>query len=360
MGDTLSVDASNGEEAIPSDAVLISQLIQMVSQRPQQRLLLPDLDALMPGAVRQRARDQGGLRYWLLKYPSLFTVSDTAGGTEAVSLVKGGALQGSQTPCTPSVETPQPKCLNDFNSPSKSSPDREGGAGFDEEVDGHAALQLRGMPYKATAEDVQAFLGHNSEFMCAESPIYLMLNRDGRPSGFARVTMQSPEAARRCRDELHLKAMDDRYVEVFIYSDRPSRGRQRRGPQEEETPEKTVRTLPQEAAGITRIQVVSECRTQMADSKRRRLMLSMLGEALSPGVRSYLKHMYQGLKNFLAEFPNEFSVDGCKGCEYVTYTPQSIQLFDAIADGIAGTGVTTPPECAPCPAIQPIARTLFT
>jgi RNA recognition motif-containing protein len=351
MGETLSVQdgacTSNGEP-VPSDAVLIAQLIQLVSQRPQQHLLLPDLDALLPGSVRQRARDQGGLRCWLLKYPTVFTMSDT--GIGAVSLTNNGALQSA---AYSAVETPT---RNDFDSPGKSSPDRDGGAGFDEEIDGHAALQLRGLPYKATAEDVHAFLDGHAAHLCSENPIYLMLNRDGRPSGFARVTLVSPEAARRCRDELHLKAMDDRYVEVFIYSERPSRGRQRRGPQEEETPEKTVRTLPPEAAGITRVQVVRECRTQMADVKRRRLMLSMLGEALSAGVRSYLKHMYQGLKNFLAEFPNEFSVDGGKGCEYVTYTP--IQLFDAI-DGL-GPGAASP-ELGPCPppATQPIARTLF-
>merc|ERR1719183_3462886 len=77
------------------------------------------------------------------------------------------------------------------------------------------------------------FLGPHAANLSGEVPIFLVLNRDGRPSGFARVLFMSPETARRCRDELHLRSMEDRYVEVFLYSERPTRGRQRRGVQEE-------------------------------------------------------------------------------------------------------------------------------
>jgi hypothetical protein len=69
----------------------------------------------------------------------------------------------------------------------------------------------------------------------------------------------------------------------------------------------------------------------------------MLGVALSQGARSYLKQMDQGLKHFLSQFPNEFSVDGGKGCEYVTYTPTQLSLSQAIDgfDGGAGELVAT-------------------
>ncbi|CAE7031275.1 cdk2 [Symbiodinium sp. CCMP2592] len=49
------------------------------------------------------------------------------------------------------------------------------------------------------------------------------------------------------------------------------------------------------------------------------LLLSMLGVALSPGSRLYLKKTDQGLKHFLAQHPQEFYVDGSKGREVITY-----------------------------------------
>jgi hypothetical protein len=179
-------------------------------------------------------------------------------------------------------------------------------------------------------EDIQGFLGeHAAHLVVDATPIQLVQNRDGRPSGFARVQFSTPEHAKKCVSDLHLRSMEDRYVEVFLYSERPSKGRQRRGGHEEGAPavsEAARLAAAVDASGVTRDQVVRECRAQMADIKKRRLLLSMLGVALSPGARSYLKQMDQGLKHFLTQFPNEFSVDGGKGCEYVTYTPTQLSL----------------------------------
>eukprot|EP00928_Gymnodinium_smaydae_P071284 TRINITY_DN54910_c0_g1_i1.p1 TRINITY_DN54910_c0_g1~~TRINITY_DN54910_c0_g1_i1.p1 ORF type:complete len:874 (-),score=184.99 TRINITY_DN54910_c0_g1_i1:441-2900(-) len=355
--------AQNGSAAsasVPSEGVLLSQLIQLLSQRPRHTLLLSDLAALLPGALRQRAEEQGGLNIWISRYPSLFTVSG-APGKEALTLILGSpaAVQSHTAAAVAAAAASQQAVAgNDANGGASGYEGwgdmahgdyggylndyggDEGGLGgdggnFDEDVDGLCALQLRGLPYKATAEDVRSFLGDHAEHLQqGENPIYLVLNRDGRPSGFARVTFETPEAAMRCRDDLHLRSMEDRYVEVFLYSERPSRGRQRRALQEEASPEtaRTASAIAAEAAGVTKDHVVRECRTQMADPKKRRLLLSMLGVALSSGARAYLKQMDQGLKHFLAQYPAEFSVEGGKGSEYVSYTP--IQLSEAI-DGLS-------------------------
>jgi RNA recognition motif-containing protein len=82
-----------------------------------------------------------------------------------------------------------------------------GNGGFDEDTDGQSALQLRGLPYKATPEDIRAFLGEHAAHLAGDVPIFLVLNRDGRPSGFARVSFATPEAATKCRDELHMAQM---------------------------------------------------------------------------------------------------------------------------------------------------------
>jgi len=50
------------------------------------------------------------------------------------------------------------------------------------------------------------------------------------------------------------------------------------------------------------------------------LLLSMLGIALSPTARAYLRKANLGFKHFLARFPNEFRVEGPKGCERVVWS----------------------------------------
>jgi len=394
MGEAVSVPEGASGDA--NEGVLLSQLIQLLSQRPRHQMLIADLSALLSASLRQRAKEQGGMRSWLERYGSLFVISGAA-GKEAVTLILGGnTAQQSVQPVTQALSTTeaapvcadasagmpitidQPHSLPDeCHVPGDNEQDAwdyaaayraavqdvvfneaahhdmveayedqmmhhgtmPGGAFFDEEQEGQNALQLRGLPYKATAEDIRDFLGpHVANLTAGENSIYMVLNRDGRPSGFARVLFVSPDAAKKCRDDLHLRSMDDRYVEVFLYSERPSRGRQRRGgPDEGVTPgalEGSAQAIAAMAAGVTKEMVVAECRAQMADPRRRRLLLSMLGVALSNGSRAYLKQMDQGLKLFLAQYPVEFSVEGSKGSEYVTYVPMN----EAIA-----VGGSTPP-----------------
>ena len=103
------------------------------------------------------------------------------------------------------------------------------GTGKDDLVDCQCSLQLRGLPYSATIEDIRTFLGEFASQLVEENPINRELNRDGRPTGFARVQFVSAEAARQCREGTHLRSLQDRYVEVFLYNDR-SRARHAAAP----------------------------------------------------------------------------------------------------------------------------------
>lgn len=329
--------------AAPNEGVLIAELIQMLSQRPRNSLLLSDLTALMPGPLRQRVKEIGGLTSWINRFPSLFQIVG-APGKELVVLVVGNpaaaqqAQQAQEAELQGEQENEMPR-LRPHAAPSVTEAEVAAGGGytaepemsrspyavFDEEVDGECAVQLRGLPYKATVEDIMQFLGEHTAHLAQEDAVYLVLNRDGRPSGFARVLFTSSEAAKRCRDEMHLRSMDDRYVEVFLFSERPSKGKKQRGEELVAVPgpDGVARNLfaAEAAAGVTKEQVVRECRAEMADPSKRKLLLSMLGVALSAGSRAYLKQIDQGLKNFLVQYPNEFSVEGGKGCEYVSYMP---------------------------------------
>merc|ERR1719223_895982 len=118
----------------------------------------------------------------------------------------------------------------------------------DEELN-QAAVQMRGLPYRATVKDIQDFLGVHAEGLKdRHSSVQLVLNRDGRPSGFARVQFSSPDVAKAARDDLHMRVMEiapagnatdaapdqepgqtvaalpeQRYVEIFLYSERPNK-----------------------------------------------------------------------------------------------------------------------------------------
>jgi len=105
----------------------------------------------------------------------------------------------------------------------------------------------------------------------------------------------------------------DRYVEIFLFSERPSKLRTKRT-----TPgDNTVN--PEEAQIVTKDEVLMECRKHMMMPGRAMLLLSMLGVALSAAAHAYLKKTEQGLKHFLSQFPKEFVIDGAKGSEHVKY-----------------------------------------
>jgi len=199
-------------------------------------------------------------------------------------------------------------------------------------------VQLRGLPYRATVADIRNFLGVHAQSLKDDNAIQLVLNRDGRPSGFARVQFNSATAAAAVRQELHLRVMElgsekgagnagnpggDRYVEVFLYSERPNKLRFKKTATSDTLQQGSGAEIEEdlEALGITKDEVIQQCREHMKAPGQGRLLLSMLGVALSHGARLYLKKTDQGLKHFLSQYPHEFTVDGAKGREMITYLP---------------------------------------
>lgn len=72
---------------------------------------------------------------------------------------------------------------------------------------------------------------------------------------------------------------------------------------------------------VTREQVRQEVEDYIKLAGRNRLLLSMLGVALSREARTFLKKIDQGLKACLVQYPHLFQVEGTKGCETVIYLP---------------------------------------
>ncbi|CAK9005179.1 unnamed protein product [Durusdinium trenchii] len=276
---------SRSEESEPvSDGVLLSQLIQLLHRRPKQSLPLADLKALLPNSLRKRAQDHGGLKMWIQQYHSLFEVVGEINKETVVLNISSSSdrpLQVDSPNSSEPQQEPDPAATPEHPQPisrrqEKQQQDAKNALLFDEDGQGHLAVQLRGLPYKATVEDIRNFLDTHVEHLHEENPIHLILNRDGRPSGFARVLFESQESARLARDELHLRGMEDRYVEVFLYPERPSKGRNRRL-------EEGEKPAMAEANGMTLDTVVNECRAEMAKPGKRKMLLSMLGVNLSAG-----------------------------------------------------------------------------
>lgn len=315
--------AASGDPADPQlyEPALLSQLVLLLGTRPRRSLLLSDLGALLPANLRQGVKEKGGLRSWLQKYPELFQVSGLPGKESVTLLILGGGSGpgGAEVNGMPAPVGPQHASVAELEATKKQ-----------EEEDNESAIQLRGLPYRATMQDVKNFLGHHTRNLKNDSnAVQLVLNRDGRPSGFGRCQFRTADQARRCRDELHMQVMEvsgggradrdrgDRYVEIFLYSERPNKLRFKKtafGGEYDHEAEQEI-----EALGVTKQKVLDECRQHMGMPGKSPLLLSMLGVALSPGSRLYLKKTDQGLKHFLAQHPQEFYVDGSKGREVITY-----------------------------------------
>ena len=179
-------------------------------------------------------------------------------------------------------------------------------------------VQLRGLPFSATIADIKRFLGdHTANLVAREPAIRLLLNRDGKPSGFAHLQFTCLQAAQRCREQLHWQLMGDRYVEVLAWNDRSAKARNRRAA-EVCALEACAPGLPEGPSFLEQERVLEECRDQMQAQGNSQLLLSMLGIALSPRARNYLRRTNGGLKHFLARHP-EFRVEGPKSGEKVLW-----------------------------------------
>lgn len=307
------------------EPALLSQLVQLLATRHGHSLLLSDLGALLPGPLRHGVKEKGGLRSWLQKYPQLFLVSGQPGKESVMCLAFKEGSVDSREDHMQSLVDQKVKIAREHELLTLKKKD--------DDEDNESAVQLRGLPYRATVSDVKLFLGEHLANVKDEGSVQLVLNRDGRPSGFARVQFKSPEMAKAARDDRHMRVMQvggtgaqteaqgasDRYVEMFLYSERPNKLRFKKLSGEgQENPDNEE---DMEALGITKETIVNECRVHMKCPGKGQLLLSMLGVALSPAARLFLKKSDQGLKHFLAQYPLEFSVDGAKGRECITYLP---------------------------------------
>jgi hypothetical protein len=112
--------------------------------------------------------------------------------------------------------------------------------------------------------------------------------------------------------------MDDRYVEVFIYSEWPKRTRSKKAPAMTGDNGLLNGELGDDVPCATKQEVLAECREGLRQQGANSMvLLSTLGALLSPEGRAFLRRTDQGLKHFLGQYPEEFVVEGAKGCEAV-------------------------------------------
>eukprot|EP00397_Hematodinium_sp_SG-2012_P001722 GEMP01001727.1.p1 GENE.GEMP01001727.1~~GEMP01001727.1.p1 ORF type:complete len:829 (+),score=206.74 GEMP01001727.1:165-2651(+) len=346
-----------GMEPPPSafENSLVRLFITILQSRPMQSLLLSDLGALMNMKLRHAIKEKGGLRTWIQRYPQHFVIRDQP-GKELVTLADprtdGEANELPTNAGKPWRRASRSSIDNDgtyhadyARNLCSNNNGREGrvenGVQFDDhEVDlgldrdsedeydaifeVQPILQLRGLPYRAQVDDIVDFLGDHVALLKkpTRNSIELVMQRDGRPSGFARVHFLTAQAARECRDRLHMQRMNERYVEIFLHNEPLSR-------RKNDGQNYSVHHMPdvhheKNADGTERdadAEVLRECIAYLKQQGKF-VLLSMLGVALSPQSREYLKENDQGLKQFLVNYP-ELCVEGSKGCEWVGFASDS-------------------------------------
>lgn len=81
----------------------------------------------------------------------------------------------------------------------------------------NSCLVLRGLPFSATECDLACFLEHCGVLgnLAPGRPIRLLLNPQGRLSGFAEVNMVGATEAVEARSAIHLQRLGTRYIEVL-------------------------------------------------------------------------------------------------------------------------------------------------
>ncbi|CAK9019705.1 unnamed protein product [Durusdinium trenchii] len=318
----------DGENAVPSDISILADLLQILGPYQSQGLPLTELHDKLPAHLAHLAGSIDVTRNWLQRYPQIIQLTGPKGEERVVlALAKAASPSSNQDkPEKPPQPAPgasvQPVPLAPTtgginNANARVEKDNGNAIMGDEDNSNPCSVQLRGLPFRASIEDVKGFLGDHAKYLNPEKKlnICLLSNRDGRPSGFARIFFVSPQAAYKCKDALHRKQMGDRYVEVLA-TDR-GKGRKKLTIDEKEPVPQAPLDAATEQAENER--VLSECREHLSAPGRSQTLLSMLGIALTDPARNYLRRANLGLKHFLARFPNEFRVEGPKGCEKVIW-----------------------------------------
>jgi len=350
LGDGSEGEASAQESKVPSESEILAKLVTHLSQCENHRTPLADIRARLPPHLQKLTEDTQAIVDWLGRFKGLIEIVGEPGNEEVVFLLggaskapSGGAPVGKpakpQGGAPAAAPRPAPSALvpvrGDVLHSQPVAIAYTGTDLADDEVLSACTVQLRGLPFRAQVNEIKAFLGDHVAFLSTKEPaIRLLLNRDGRPSGFARVQFTTPEAARACREALHKQVLGDRYVEVLACSDRAGKARHRRAVATEAQSENPCEVAGWSGGGelvldsateaVERERVLQECRDHMRTPGRQQLLLSMLGIALSPQARTYLRRLNLGLKHFLARFPHEFRVEGPKGCEQVYWCPNGM------------------------------------
>lgn len=76
-----------------------------------------------------------------------------------------------------------------------------------------ATLKMRGLPFKASTEEVLKFF---RGFSIVPETLQFGWDRYGRPSGEAWIAFQSPEEAQRALRERHRDYIGHRYIELSL------------------------------------------------------------------------------------------------------------------------------------------------
>lgn len=335
---------------MPTESEILARLVQNLGQLPGHSVTIAEVQERLPPSLRAVVKSTDDICRWLRRFPGLLDVQGPP-GQERVALTLG-RLAGNN-PATGPVNADAGQDGATLARPPAATGAAAVKAGSDEDAAiGPSSVQLRGLPFHATIADIRAFLGEHSNGLAAGS-IQLLLNRDGRPSGFARVQLASPQAAQACREALHRKQMGDRYVEVLACSER-AKGRQRRTTELVPDPSGSGGACDRASDIVEMERVLQECREHMCMPGRCQLLLSMLGIALSPASRAFLRRANLGLKHILIRSPHEFRIDGPKGCERVLWCGGLEAGVDVStyggAEAVMSPWVTGMPAggCSPC------------
>mmetsp|Transcript_58775 Transcript_58775/g.137216 ORF Transcript_58775/g.137216 Transcript_58775/m.137216 type:complete len:826 (+) Transcript_58775:177-2654(+) len=377
---------SNGaQQALPSEPDILAELVRYLGSSgscPIQGII-----ERLPERWREAAGEKEQIIRWLAKFQGLFAVEGPP-GEETVTLLLGNSSKPEKAAAAAAPQAQAPIGQNAPQAASKAL-NRTQTLGIDEvrptmleglpimpekedEVVNPASVQLRGLPFRATIADIKEFLGPHADMLApSETSIRMLLNRDQRPSGFARVQFASVEAAFAAREALHKKMIGDRYIEVLNCNERDRKAR--RGPlrgvgDDGETSiacdPGAIGQRPSLTEAEEQERVLQECREHMIQhqqqSPKQPVLLSMLGIALSDGARKYLRRLNIGLKHFLTRFP-QFRVEGPKGVEKVVWIRDGhlTQLPVDFGSGCLDAGSLDPGQEPSTPQATRVAETIL-
>mmetsp|Transcript_5940 Transcript_5940/g.14212 ORF Transcript_5940/g.14212 Transcript_5940/m.14212 type:complete len:783 (+) Transcript_5940:70-2418(+) len=347
-----------------TEATLFAKLVQLLGQQPGGTMLLTDLLGYLPFDPQQPEAPEvtRAARMWLQGFQGIFALTGS-GDRECVTLKITSNTVPTQVP-SPGVPaathserwSAQTSDLQEQALPGATeSVPEAAGSRSSADVQTRCAVQLRGLPYRAQLRDIEGFLGAALASEVQEGGINIIYTKSNQPSGYALVKFGSAEAAEKACRELHKTYMSvaggdpslaqTRYIEVFPATEKIDKGRNKamlmmvsedprpagnqQGLSSRQMPVSssssttkvvdTGRTSSQDQVHQDRL--MKELRLHMQGIEGGQLLLSMLGVALSPESRSFLKKTNRGLKHFMAQHPAEFRIEGPKGQEKIIYVP---------------------------------------